>query len=167
MTRTPPAGPATPRPWWLGLAVLAAGGAWLYGALALPQTVRYAVVGPGIFPLLVGAGLVVLGLLLLVQIARGERFAPQDAEDVDVDAPVSWRALGTAIAASAVPIFTMRRLGFPVTAALSFALVARAFGSATLLRDLAIGLAIGLICWYGFSELLGIGLPLAPVLLDR
>ena len=167
MTRTPPAGPATPRPWWLGLAVLAVGGVWLYGALTLPQTVRYAVVGPGIFPLLVGAGLVLLGILLLVQIARGERFAPQDAEDVDIDAPVSRRALVTAIAAAAVPIVTMRRFGFPVTAALSFALVARAFGSTTLVRDLAIGLAIGVISWYGFSELLGIGLPLAPVLLDR
>jgi putative tricarboxylic transport membrane protein len=167
MPHTPPAGPATARPWWLGLAVLATGGVWLYGAFSLPQTVRYAVVGPGIFPMLVGAGLVLLGILLLVQIARGERFAPQETEDVDVDVPVSWRAFFTAVAAAAVPILTMRRLGFPVTAALSFALVARAFGSTTLVRDLAIGLAIGLICWYGFSELLGIGLPLLPALLGR
>lgn len=166
MSRTPPAG--TPaRPFWLGLAVLAIGGVWLYGAFSLPRTVRYAMVGPGLFPTLVGAGLVLLGVLLLAQIARGERFAPQEAEDVDADAPASWPAFFTAVAAAAVPIVTMRPLGFPITAALTFALVARAFGSTTLARDLAIGLVIGLVCWYGFSELLGIGLPALPLLLGR
>ncbi len=169
MSHTPPAASdrtATVRPWWLGLAVLGTGGVWLYAAFSLPQTAQYAMVGPGTFVTLVGAGLVLLGILLLVQIARGERFAPVEAEDVDVEAPVSRRAFWTAVAASAVPILTLRPLGFPITAVLVFALVARAFGSTTLVRDLALGLAIGLLCWYGFS-VLGIGLPLLPVLLGR
>lgn len=166
MSRTTPIG-APARPLWLGFAVVALGGVWLYGAFSLPQTVRYAVVGPGLFPTLVGAGLVLLGVLLLVQIARGERFAPQQAEDVDADAPASWPAFFTAVAAAGVPIVTMRSLGFPVTATLTFALVARAFGSRTLARDLTIGLVMGLVCWYGFSELLGIGLPALPLLLGR
>lgn len=169
MTRTPPVqggGPARGRPFWLGFAVLALGGVWLYGAFALPQTVRYAVIGPGMFPMLVAGGLLLLGVLLLVQIARGERFAPQEAEDVDADAPVSRRGFWTSVAAAVTPILTMRPLGFPITAALVFALVARAFGSATLARDLLMGLAIGVLCWYGFA-LLGIGLPLLPLLLGR
>ena len=37
-------------------------------------------IGPGFFPTAIGAGLVVLGLLLLVAVARGERFEPQEAE---------------------------------------------------------------------------------------
>ena len=51
------------RPWWLGVAVIALGLVWLYGALSLPQAATYAVVGPGFFPAVIGAGLVVLGAL--------------------------------------------------------------------------------------------------------
>jgi putative tricarboxylic transport membrane protein len=153
-----------PRPWWLGAAVVVWGLVWLYGALSLPQAATYAVVGPGFFPAAIGAGLVVLGLLLLVAVARGERFEPQEAEEADLSRSPSRAAFWTTVAAGVVPIVVIRPLGFPVAAAVAFALTARAFGSRRVLLDLAVGLALGLACWVLFSRLLGLSLPGFPPL---
>src|SRR3546814_3235798 len=59
-------------PWWLGLAVMFMGAVCIYASTELPATAQYAAVGPGMFVIGVGLGLVGLGVLLLVQIARGE-----------------------------------------------------------------------------------------------
>jgi putative tricarboxylic transport membrane protein len=160
--------PAVDRPWWLGAVIIAIGLFWIYGATLLPQTAAYAKVGPGMFVTLAGLGLVFFGAILLVQIARGERFEAQEGEDVAADKPTSWPALMTALAAGLVPIYTMQRFGFVPTAMLVFALTARAFGSVRLLFDLVVGLLIAALSWYGFT-LLGVGLgPAAklPGLLD-
>jgi putative tricarboxylic transport membrane protein len=157
---------AVSRPWWLGLAVIALGCVCLYGASGLPQGARYAAVGPGFFVSVAGGGLVVLGLILLVQIARGERFEPQDAEDAASNAKADPKALAYALAASCVPIFTIARLGLPITAVISFTLVARAFGSRRPLLDIVYGAALGIVAWLLFTELglqLGKFLPVAGV----
>jgi putative tricarboxylic transport membrane protein len=156
--------PASGRPWALGVAVILFGLVWLGGAFSLPQAATYAVVGPGLFPTVIGIALVLLGALLLVAIARGERFEPQEAEDADVTRRSSSPAFWTAILAGLVPVFTIRPLGFPVAAAISFALTARAFGSRRVVLDLGIGLALGVACWLLFSRLLGLSLPGFPPL---
>jgi putative tricarboxylic transport membrane protein len=153
-----------PRPWWLGGAVIAIGLVWLYGALSLPQAATYAVVGPGFFPAVIGAALVVLGILLLVAVARGERFEPQEAEDADATRPPSRTAFWTTVAAGVVCVLVIRPLGFPIAAALAFALTARAFGSPRMLLDLGVGLLLGIACWLLFSRLLGLSLPGFPPL---
>jgi len=154
------------RPWWLGLAVIALGVVWLQQGRALPEMGGYAGVGPGAFVQIVGLALIVLGLVLIAQIARGMSFEPQEAEDAQAGARPSRRALAYAAAGAGVPLLTMQPLGFPLTAMLSFALVTHAFGSRRLMLDCAIGLALGLACWAGFSQLgvtLGGALPLAGV----
>jgi putative tricarboxylic transport membrane protein len=143
---------------------MAVGALWLHGALSLPQAATYAVVGPGLFPALIGAGLILLGGLLLAAVARGERFEPQEVEDADPTRPPSRRALWTAAAAGVAPILVIRPLGFPVAAALAFALTARAFGSRRVALDLAVGLLLGVACWLLFSRLLGLSLPGFPLL---
>jgi putative tricarboxylic transport membrane protein len=152
------------RPWGLGAAVIVFGLVWLYGALSLAQAATYAVVGPGLFPVLIGAGLVVLGVLLIVAIARGERFEPQETEDADVSRPPSGPAFWMTLAAGVVPIVVIRSLGFPVAATLTFALTARAFGSRRLPLDLGVGLLLGIACWLLFARLLGLSLPGFPPL---
>lgn len=151
------AGHSAGRPWWLAALVIAIGAFWLYGATLLPQTSAYAKVGPGLFVTAAGIGLIVLGIILAVQIARGERFEAQDAEDIAADKPTDIKALAIAVAAGMIPLYTMQRFGFVVTATLVFALVARAFASRRLAFDLALGAAIALAAWYGFS-LLGVNL---------
>jgi putative tricarboxylic transport membrane protein len=145
------------RPWWLGFLVIAVGAFWIYGASLLPQTATYAKVGPGMFVTVAGLGLVVLGVLLLIQIARGEPFEAQDGENVEAGKSADWSALASAVAAGAVPLYTMHRFGFIVTAALVFALTTRAFGSRRFVFDIAVGLLIAALAWYGFS-LLGVNL---------
>jgi putative tricarboxylic transport membrane protein len=166
----PPAGPPpiasrpAARPWALGAALVVFGLVWVHGALSLPQATTYAVVGPGLFPAVIGAGLILLGVLLLVAIARGERFEPQEAEDTDPNREPSRAALWLTAAAGLVPAVVARPLGFPVAAALAFALTARAFGSRRLARDLGLGLGLGIACWLLFSRLLGLALPGFPPL---
>ena len=121
-------------------------------------------VGPGFFPAVIGGGLVLLGSLLLVAVARGERFEPQDAEEADASRAPSRAAFWTTVAAGVVPVFVIRPLGFPVAAAIAFALTARAFGSRRLLVDLGVGLLLGVACWALFSRLLGLSLPGFPPL---
>jgi putative tricarboxylic transport membrane protein len=137
---------------------------WLYGALALPQAATYAVVGPGLFPAVIGSGLVVLGVLLIAAVARGEPFVPQETEDADASRRPSRTALWTTTAAGVLPIFLIRPLGFPIAAAITFALTARAFGSRRLLPDLVVGGLLGAACWLLFSRLLGLSLPGFPPL---
>jgi len=110
----------------------------------------------------VGSGLVVLGVLLLVAVARGERFDPQDAEDADASRPPSLRALWTTVVAGALPVVMTRPLGFPLAAAACFSLTARAFGSRRPAVDLGLGFALGVVCWLLFSRLLGLSLPGFP-----
>jgi putative tricarboxylic transport membrane protein len=152
------------RPWGLGVAVIVFGLVWIYGALSIAQAATYAVVGPGLFPALIGAGLVVLGALLLLAVARGERFEPQETEDADASRRPSGPAFWTTLAAGLVPIVVIRPLGFPVAAALTFTLTARAFGSRRLALDLGVGFLLGLACWLLFARLLGLSLPGFPPL---
>lgn len=144
---------AASRPWWLGVAVIFLGCICLYGTTSLEQGARYAAIGPGLFVTIAGGGLVILGMLLLVQIARGEKFEPQDAEDASGNEKANPVALVTAMAAAIAPIFTMEPLGLPLTAMISFTLVARSFGSRKPLLDVLYGAALGIASWFLFSRL--------------
>lgn len=151
------------RPWWLGLAVMALGGVCLYSAAQLPATAQYASIGPGMALMGVGGGLLILGVLLLVQVAQGVAFEPDDAENVDASRPMDRRAFVTALVAIALPALLLRTLGLPLTAMLSFMLVARALGSRRVGMDLLIGLLLGSAGWWLFGSLglqLGDFLPL-------
>lgn len=154
------------KPWWLGLAVVALGGLWLYHGLSFGQTHNISGVGPGLAVTLIGGGLVLLGALLLVQVGRGTSSKPEPAELVDTNPGDRRKAALLAFAATAAPLLLIEQIGFPLTAAAVFAGVARAFGSRRLLVDLAIGLVLGAVTWGGF-RLLGLDLgglfPLASV----
>lgn len=146
-------GKAAPRPFWIGGGLVVVGAVWLHGGLSLPQGARYAAIGPGLVPTLVGGVLILLGIILVVQILGGERFEPQDSEDAAANATMDKRAFLTALAAVVLPLASMTTLGLPITAALSFALVARALGSARLVLDLVIGALIGSLSWLMFTSL--------------
>lgn len=147
------AAPKPSRPYWIGLGLMVMGAVWLYNAYGLPQGARYAAVGPGLFVTIAGAGLLILGALLMVQIWRGESFQPQDAEDAVADARMDKRAFLTALVAVALPIATMGPLGMPFTATLSFMLVANAFGSRRWWLDLICGAVLACAAWLLFNQL--------------
>lgn len=140
-------------PWWLGLAVICLGAVCLYASTELSATAQYAAVGPGMLVSVVGLGLCVLGILLLVQIARGEVFEPEGAENAEPGQAMDKRAFFTALVAVLLPALAIETLGLPVTAMLSFMLVARAFGSRRVVFDLIVGLLLGGLCWLLFGWL--------------
>lgn len=140
-------------PWWLGLAVILMGAVCFYASTELAATAQYAAIGPGMFVAGVGLGLVGLGVLLLIQIARGEVFEPEEAENAAPGQPMDKRAFFTALLAAIVPALTIETLGLPLTAMLSFMLVARAFGSKRLVPDLVAGLVLGVASWFLFGKL--------------
>lgn len=147
------AAPASPKPYWIGIGLMAMGAVWLYAAFGLPQGARYAAVGPGLFVTLAGGGLLILGSILVLQIWRGETFEAQDAEDADGSTKMDKRAFLTALVAVALPIVTMGPLGMPFTATLSFVLVANAFGSRRWWLDLICGLILACAAWFLFNQL--------------
>ncbi|NLA51305.1 MAG: tripartite tricarboxylate transporter TctB family protein [Alcaligenaceae bacterium] len=154
------------KPWWLGIAVIILGAVALYSGSKLPNTAQYAAIGPGLFVNFVGLVLVILGILLTIQIARGERFEAQDTENASGETPMDKKAFFTATLGCLVPALTITFLGLPLTAMLSFALIARSFGSSKLVMDLIIGFILGSLSWLLFSFLglqLGAFFPLIGV----
>src|SRR5690606_16587797 len=147
------AAPASPKPYWIGIGLMVMGAVWLYNAFGLPQGARYAAVGPGLFVTIAGAGLLILGAILMLQIWRGESFQPQDAEYADGSTRMDKRAFLTALVAVALPIATMGPLGMPFTATLSFVLVANAFGSRRWWLDLICGAVLASAAWFLFAQL--------------
>ncbi len=153
-------------PWWLGLAVIFMGAVCFYASSELSATAQYAAIGPGMFVAVVGLGLIVLGVLLLVQIARGDVFEPEETENAVPGQAMDKRAFFTALLAAALPALAIETLGLPVTAMLSFMLVARAFGSKRIVSDLIAGFVLATLCWFLFGWLglqLGGFFPLAGV----
>lgn len=140
-------------PWWLGLAVILMGAVCFYASTELAATAQYAAIGPGMFVAGIGLGLIGLGVLLLIQIARGEVFEPDEAENAVPGQSMDKRAFFTALLAAVVPVLTIETLGLPVAAMLAFMLVARAFGSKRLVLDLVVGFVLASMCWLLFGRL--------------
>lgn len=142
-----------PRPWWLAAIIVALGAVSVWGASSLPAASRYAGIGPGTVPRLVGWALIGLGIILAVQIARGETFEPQGTENADAALPMNPLAFALALAAAVLPIFALKTLGLPLVAMVSFTLVARSFGSRRLVVDVVSGAILGSLAWFLFDRL--------------
>src|SRR3546814_3831802 len=135
-------------PWWLGLAVMFMGAVCIYASTELPATAQYAAVGPGMFVIGVGLGLVGLGVLLLVQIARGEVFEPDEAENAVPGQAMDKRAFFTALLAAIVPALTIKIWGLRVRASFCFSLLAALFGPRVFFSVFLLGFVWGGACCF-------------------
>jgi putative tricarboxylic transport membrane protein len=140
----------------VGVAVLGMGlvAGWL--TWSVPPTPIYAVVGPSLVPAVVSAGLVALGLGLVLVALRGGWSA--DMPEVAEAPPTNWRALGLLGAGLVVNLALIDWLGFVIAATVQYVLVTAAFGSRRYLRDLAIGAVVALFAYLGFDRLLGVNI---------
>jgi putative tricarboxylic transport membrane protein len=149
-----------------GLFLIALGGVAAYGGSRLPP-VPGQQVGPNVFPMVVGAGLILCGALIALGI--GQRFEEEAEADLAAhsDQPAEppaargwWRGPMVLVPPGLLLfyVFAVDRLGFLLTAALIVLTAALALGAR--LR-LAVPLAIGapLVVHLLFAKLLRVPLP--------
>ncbi|WP_431283117.1 tripartite tricarboxylate transporter TctB family protein [Humitalea sp. 24SJ18S-53] len=139
-----------------GAFVVALGGLTLWQTLVVPASPLYGQVGPTLVPYLVASLLIVLGLGLCVAALRGGW--SHELDDMQHPPPTNWRALGLLLAGLVANLALIEWLGFIIAASVQFTLVAAAFGSTRLLRDLGIGIAVCLTAYLMFSRLLGVNI---------
>jgi putative tricarboxylic transport membrane protein len=138
----------------VGCFVLLLGGVALWQAMVIPVTPLYGQVGPKAVPYAVAAGLIVLGgCLLFVALRGGWSWVLEEGEE-----PANLRALALMGAGLLANLALIGFLGFAVAATAQFVLVAAAFGSRNILRDLAMALVLTLAVWFLFVEALGVNI---------
>ncbi len=120
-------------------------------------------VGPRVFPYVIGAGMIVLSVLLAVATARGDVAEGEAGEDVDLTSPADWVTVGKLVGILLLNLLLVNVIGWAITGALLFAGAAWTLGSKSLVGDLIVGAVLSVASWYFFWAL---GVPLPAGLLD-
>jgi putative tricarboxylic transport membrane protein len=142
----------------LSLGVLALGAGIAVGTAYLPSQGGYARIGPNFIPAVVAFGLVVSGAFLLYEaLSGGWRSMPEPAERTEH--ALHWGAFAWISAGLIAHMALMKWAGFVLAGAVLFTCVARGFGSARVLRDATLGLALALGVFLFFVRVLNVSLP--------
>lgn len=143
----------------LGLLVMLAGAALAWHAQSFPRTPVQAY-GPGFFPTLLGAALVVCGGLLA---ARGfSRRAPLLVLERWARSPAAWLRIALVPAVVLAYLALAPRAGFLAAAALpTFLMLAFLTRRTVLSAAVAVGTALAM--WLVFAEILLVPLPRGPL----
>lgn len=160
----PPAGGKVDRAQYgLAAVLVALGGYTLYDATTL--NVGFGdPVGPRAFPYVVGSAVVILGILLAIATARGDKAEAEGGEDVDLTHPADWPTMLKLVGVLVFTVLTIGVLGWAINGAILFAGAAWALGSRTLVRDVLVGTVLSVGSWYAFY--VGLGIPLGAGILD-
>ena len=124
------------------LFVVALAGIALWQALVIPASPIYAQVGPKAVPFVVAGGLLLLGAGLVDEALRGGW--SHELEEVQDAPPINWRAFALLLAGLLANLVLIGPSASPLAATVQFVLVAAAFGSRRILRDLALALVLTL-----------------------
>ncbi|BBZ33217.1 tripartite tricarboxylate transporter TctB family protein [Mycolicibacterium confluentis] len=145
--------------------LVAVGGFLIYDAVTMAGGfAEVDPVGPRLFPLAIGVGLLLLAAVLAVAIPRGYRGEADAGEDVDPDMPSDWRTVALLIGLFVGLIVLVEPLGWAVAGALFFAGCATVLGSRHYIRNLVIGAVLAVGTFYAFYS--GLGIPLPAGILD-
>jgi putative tricarboxylic transport membrane protein len=121
-------------------------------------------VGPRLFPIAIGAILIVLAIILAVAIPRGSVGEADAGEDVDPNTPGDWRTVGLLVGLFVAVILLVNPLGWAIAGTLLFAGAATILGSKHYIRNVVIGVVLALASFYAFYS--GLGIPLPAGILD-
>ena len=140
----------------LSLALAALGAYTLFGAQAIGGGSGYSQIGPRAFPMMIGAGLVILGgILVWHAVSGGWRNVPMDESHATPD----WLAFAILSGAVILHMAAIGWAGFILASTFLFTLIARGFGSRKLLRDILVGVVLSTIAFFIFTSGLGLKLP--------
>ena len=152
----------------MALAVMALGAFVAYDSVTGLTGPGYAQVGPGVFPVIVGIGLLLAGGGLLAVAIRGQwRVTWMDLAPSAGPGPsatsgpchASLRSLMLVAAALALNVVLFAPLGFIAASAVLFACVATALGSKRFILDVVIGVGLAAAIYVVFTKGLGLQLP--------
>jgi putative tricarboxylic transport membrane protein len=144
----------------MALAVMALGAFVAFDTFTGLAGPSYAEVGPGVFPLIVGAALLLAGLGLLLQCLRGQwhvAWVERDASAATSSQPL--RNVVLVAAALTLNVLLFAPLGFVAASAVLFTCVSAAFGSRRFVLDAIIGVAFAAAIYVIFVHGLGLSLP--------
>jgi putative tricarboxylic transport membrane protein len=142
----------------VGLGIVALGLVVLWQTTTIPENV-FAQLGPRPFPYAVGGALVVLGGLLAAEAVRGGWSGAIEEPDV----PLHYGSLLWLLAGLVANVAVIGWLGFVPAATLQFVLVARAYGSTRVLRDVGIAIVLTIVAMIGFARGFGVNIGGGPV----
>lgn len=130
--------------------------AFIAGGFMINQTVgTFSAVGPRVFPIMIGIGMLLSGLWLGWQTwrrhAAGFKFS--DLEEID------WKTLGATVLVFFIYLVIFEPVGYLISTAVFLFVVARVLGSRAWLRDLVISSAVSLAIYLFFNSLMKVGLP--------
>lgn len=132
----------------VGIAVLVLAAIIGWQTMLIPTNAIYAQVGPKVIPWMATAMLAVLGALLTLQGLRGGWEHEQPGEFSPWS--FAWLLLGLVLNVALIGV-----AGFIIASTVLFVCTALAFGSRRLVRDVAIGFTLALVCYVGFDRVLG------------
>ncbi len=151
----------------LSVSVLGLGIAVALGTSQLSSAGGYARIGPNVAPAIIAGGLILLGTWLGYEALRGGwRNAVADDPEARGEHRFHIGAFIWVSVGLIAQILLINTAGFVLAQAALFTCVARAFGSARMARDFAIGLVLGLAVFLFFVKFLNVNLPtgwLAPI----
>jgi putative tricarboxylic transport membrane protein len=116
-----------------------------------------AIVGPQLFPYLIGFGLIAIGMSLLREAVKGH-VAHETGFELD------WRAVTLASAGLILQMLLLERLGWIIATTLMFLLTTFAFRERRIVISVLIGLALTGLTFLIFNYGLGLDLPLGSLL---
>ena len=146
----------------MALAIMALGAFVSYDSMTGLTGPGYAQVGPGVFPVIIGIGLLLAGGGLLAQAIGGQwRVSWIDLAPSARSGPsaASLRGLMLVAAALALNVMLFAPLGFIAASAVLFACVSTALGSNRFILDVAIGVGLAAAIYVVFTKGLGLQLP--------
>ena len=135
----------------IGLVLLALGAGIIFGSFSVSALPGQDSLGPRLFPALIGGGLMLLGLAHF-------RPAKTDTREGHADEG-HWPSLLWMVGGLVLGALGYKSAGFIPAALAVFVLTARGFAGRWDWRHVAIGLAVVLVAFFGFTKGLGLNLP--------
>ncbi len=117
------------------------------------------IVSPQTFPYMVAAFTSLVGLVLILEVLRGNHGTPDGDEPGDPLIPVNYKTLLIVAAAIGLHVILLETAGYIIAATTCFLGVAYGFGSRKILKDLFISFAFAVIVYFSFTKGLNINLP--------